>query len=251
MSDSGDVSDRTVPDGRTRAGSSDSSAQFSADLRSKLSAFSVRASATRSGWSRSHVAEILSGKRLPSTQQLSDLLGVVDTSGEELAHWHERLARLTPSAKRQLSAGDPDQPNGGQAAPAKKWPKRLGYLAVGLILLAAGFASGFAVGRSTVREPVVTAGSAATIAHTEGLGVTTYRGPDRASGMVSAISEGSSVQIICQVGNGEPISDKVDGQVLTWPVWDRLGDGTWVPDIYTSTPKDYRPGPQRTVLRTC
>ena len=56
-------------------------------------------------------------------------------------------------------------------------------------------------------------------------------------------AEGELVDIVCQVRNGQPLSEPAPdlGQPNNWPVWNKLKDGFFIPDLYTDLPKD--PGP--------
>lgn len=47
--------------------------------------------------------------------------------------------------------------------------------------------------------------------------------------------EGDTIEVVCQIRDGEPVSDPGDGRPnYAVSAWDRLANGSWVPDIYTS-----------------
>jgi transcriptional regulator with XRE-family HTH domain len=241
--------------------------RFAGELEGRLSGLSGRQLAERSGWGRSTIGDIKSGKRLPSEEQLRDLLQAVGAEEVELGEWGERLKLLAPVPPRvRLEKVDASttQPH----PPAEGWNRRLLVGALVLSLVAVGFAAGYAVGVTRPNDDPNSDGSdsltpsgnsavtgdgttPAVIANTEGLGVTTYREPRRDRGKRGALAEGAPIKIVCQVGDGEIITDKVNGERLAWPVWDKLDDGSWVPDIYTSLSKLYTPSAGRTSLMTC
>ena len=111
--------------------------------------------------------------------------------------------------------------------------------------------AGFALGRATSTPVGAIAPTPAVVANTTNLGVMTYTGPSRGERAPGTLPEGTRILVVCQVGDGEPLTDRVGGRVLTWPVWDKLDDGRWVPDIYTNLSKDYRPTRTATALLTC
>jgi hypothetical protein len=75
-----------------------------------------------------------------------------------------------------------------------------------------------------------------------GTGVATYRGPSTVSRYDDGFLDGDVVRVVCQDRDGEPHTDPdpVPGRPGRWPVWDRLLDGRWLPDLWTDLPK--KPG---------
>lgn len=84
----------------------------------------------------------------------------------------------------------------------------------------------------------------ARVIHTDGVGVSKFEQPTNKSGKMYGPGEGELVDIVCQVRNGQPLSEQTPapGQPNNWPVWNKLKDGFFIPDLYTDLPKD--PGPK-------
>ncbi len=70
-------------------------------------------------------------------------------------------------------------------------------------------------------------------------GVYTYPQPGRGSHYPDGFLEGMVVGVVCQERHGEPVTDKdpAPGQPASWAVWDRLVNGRWIPDMWTTLPK--------------
>lgn len=79
--------------------------------------------------------------------------------------------------------------------------------------------------------------------NTGGPGVFKFEQPTNRSGKRYGPGEGELVEVQCQVRDGQPLSDPAPapGQPNDWPVWNKLNDGFFIPDLYTDLPKD--PGP--------
>ncbi|MFK3979935.1 hypothetical protein ACI2K4_06070 [Micromonospora sp. NPDC050397] len=58
---------------------------------------------------------------------------------------------------------------------------------------------------------------------------------------VGAYEEGRAIQVACQERAGRPITDP--NRDLTSPVWNRLVEGVWIPDLYTDLPTSEGPTP--------
>jgi hypothetical protein len=55
--------------------------------------------------------------------------------------------------------------------------------------------------------------------------------------------EGDTIEVVCQIRDGESISMPGDGRPLyAVSVWDKLPNGSWVPDIFTSL--EHKRGPK-------
>lgn len=240
-------------------------AEFAAQLVARTSAKSTRMLADRSGWSRSTISELRGGRRLPTAQQLADLLGAVGADSDEIARWEQARQRCqsVPTAADPTDAEEGGTlPTGPQAeepylppaasAPEEGPARRPHRLLVWTAAVAVAAVAGFALGRATApTTPGAIAPTPAVVANTTNLGVMTYTGPNRSERAPGTLPEGTRILVVCQVGDGEPLTDRVNGQVLTWPVWDKLDDGRWVPDIYTNLGKNYQPTRTATALLTC
>lgn len=80
----------------------------------------------------------------------------------------------------------------------------------------------------------------ARIQNTGGVGVFAYSGPSTRTARTRGPQEGDLVAVICQERGGEPQTDTNDPQVdqpAGWPVWDKMSDGRWIPDLWTDLPK--------------
>ena len=84
---------------------------------------------------------------------------------------------------------------------------------------------------ATVKAKIINSGPA---------GVFKYEAPSLSSTHVIGPVENVSVPVVCQVRNGEPVSDDdpVAGQPNNWPVWDKTDDGYYIADVWTDLPKD-------------
>ncbi|GAA0561223.1 helix-turn-helix protein [Saccharopolyspora erythraea NRRL 2338] len=72
--------------------------------------------------------------------------------------------------------------------------------------------------------------------HQQHLGVFRFRTPDVPGDTDKATyHEGTAVSIVCQARHRRVVSDPTTGQ--SSPVWNRLSDGYWIPDLYTDLPK--------------
>lgn len=100
-------------------------------------------------------------------------------------------------------------------------------------------------------EPSVR-GVQTTVINTGGVGVWKWDQPTNTSGRHYGPGEGEVVEVLCQRRDGQMISetDVSPGQPAQWPVWNRLKDGKWIPDLYTDLPKEPGPVPPEG-LTTC
>jgi len=92
----------------------------------------------------------------------------------------------------------------------------------------------------------------ARIVNTGGVGVFYYSEPNIKSPRSRGPIEGDVVAVICQERNGEPLTDKnaTPDQPSNWPVWNKVPDGRWFPDLWSDLPKSPGSTPPRG-LPTC
>ncbi|MEO3743471.1 hypothetical protein [Plantactinospora sp. B5E13] len=92
----------------------------------------------------------------------------------------------------------------------------------------------------------------ATVVNTGGDGVYTYAGPNTRSRYRDGYLDNDLVRVVCQERNGQLVADvdPAPGQPARWPVWNRLEDGRWIPDLWTNLPKEPGPDPPHG-LPTC
>lgn len=71
-------------------------------------------------------------------------------------------------------------------------------------------------------------------------GVWLYREPSTQSARRVGPFDGDAVDVVCQRREGEIVSEPnpAPGQPDQSPVWNRLSNGLWVPDLWTSLPKE-------------
>jgi len=99
-------------------------------------------------------------------------------------------------------------------------------------------------GAEPVPQPSFSAASAAATVFTRIVnagadGVYTYPQPQRGSHYPDGYLDGTVVGVVCQERQGQAVEDHdpAPGQPASWPVWDRLTTGRWIPDMWTSLPK--------------
>jgi hypothetical protein len=71
---------------------------------------------------------------------------------------------------------------------------------------------------------------------TKFIGVARYPSPASNAGRDDGPGEGASIRVICQVGNGRLVTETEHyrDRPMSSTVWDRLSDGTYISDLYTS-----------------
>jgi DNA-binding SARP family transcriptional activator len=155
--------------------------------------------------------------------------------------------------------------SGAPAATAavRHGPPRAPLLATGALLLVAGSSFGLLRARTATPPPAAAPspclhatpapeprrlapgqGVLASIAHScggdAGPGLYSHSGPspDRAT-RVLLYDEGAPVQVVCQNRHGKQVIDSKPPPDHQAPstVWDRLPDGSWITDVYTTLPK--------------
>ena len=247
-----------------RPATDDTIARFAQDLKERLLAGpyrSVTAFADNyalTGVSRSTTYAAISGTRLPSDSTVDKLLStVVGADRSEIQTWLTRRCALDTTADAEV----PGSP--ASAAPHRVLRLReVVVIAVGLAVLAAGAGVGITL---SVTHPPASASPppapasatttphicspapdlrahqvAAHVANTQGEGTYTRIAPQTPC-HTGFLADGDTVTVVCQDLSGPVINDVYDGFVRGWPVWDKLGSGAYVSDLYVDLPKGPQP----------
>jgi predicted DNA-binding transcriptional regulator AlpA len=227
----------------------DSVSAFARDLKDRLLAGryrTVKAFAgdyALTGMSRSTVYAAIGGTRLPTAATTTKLLATVAGADEaEIQPWLDRRAALD---------GPPTD-----SAPT---PRRLVRLrdaviaGVGLVAVTNGLTIVLSMAWANHPGPAPAANPpcrpsadlrpyqvVAHVANTDGQGTYTRIAPQE-SCHTGFLPEGDSVTVVCQQLRGGTITDLYAGQVRDWPVWDKLGSGAYVSDLYLDLPKGAEP----------
>lgn len=237
------------------------SGSFTAALKSATDGYSVRELARRSGWARSTVHDWLKGTRVPGHPQLDDLLDAVQATDDVRRHVHglresaDRTSGEVSGAGEPVSGDRPDAPEhpvvgngpgastGASTTPAepvrRTGPRLLIGVALGLLM---AFVAGLGVGRLLFGTPADATGNElprAQIANTLGKGVVTHSEPSPEGADMASYFDGDEVGVVCLNPSGAEMTD--DTMRMTRTVWALLDDGSWVPDMYLNTPKDWQP----------
>ncbi len=245
---------------------------FAAALKGATNGRSVRSLAEQTGWGRTTVHEWLTGVRLPSEQQVEDLLGAVG-SPPLVVREVQRLRRdaadpvSVGKTGRQdapgLSGETPDTgadapPHGETAAvaaagaddgatsasttagtKARRVSRPVLVGVVGLVVLTS-FAGGFVAGRAgNISTSSPSALPQARVEGTLGKGLISHRGPDGATERVGSLYEGQVVGVACISPTGSHIED--DTMHESRDDWALLGDGTWVSVLYLDIHRRWTP----------
>jgi predicted DNA-binding transcriptional regulator AlpA len=249
-----------------RATSGDSVAGFGQDFKERLLAGpyrSVTAFADNyglTGVSRSTTYAAISGTRLPSEGTVDKLLAtVVGADRAEIQIWLTRRSALETGLDAAPDSGRPE------ARTVRRLRLRdVAVLAIGLAVVAAGASAAIAVSMTlsmthhqSAANPAPTSVAAparscsptpdlrthqvaAHVANTQGEG-TYARITPQTPCHTGFLSDGEPITVVCQDLHGPVITDVYDGSVRNWPVWDKLGSGAYVSDLYVDLPK--RPSP--------
>lgn len=119
------------------------SGDFITELEARLSGVSARQLAKTSGWGRTTVSDIVKGRRLPTQEQLEDLLMAAGVDEKERKRWASRLAELTDPMQRRGAALSPSSP-----PRTKAWHWR-GVVGVGGLLVCFGVVARLVLPTST------------------------------------------------------------------------------------------------------
>jgi len=192
------------------------------------------------GVSRSTAYSAIGGARLPTAATTSKLLStVLGADDDEITAWLARRAAL-------------EQPSGaaGTGQPVRMVRLRNAALAV---VLAAAASAAFAVTLWRVAHPAAVAPRVCTpradlrphqvtahVANTQGQGTYARLTPteDCHTGF---LPETDDITVACQDLRGPVITDVYRGVIRHWPVWDKLGSGAYISDLYTDLPKSTQP----------
>jgi hypothetical protein len=174
----------------------------------------------------------------PTEQQLTDLLVAAGTEAAEISQWQQhRQLCIEPPRQPPAPAMTPQPPSEPEQTDAREPSRRrravLAAAAPPFCWWSASSSDDRPLRRRASAQPPPRSG-----------GVRDHRESrrhdlHRPSPCPGSDPGGTRIQIACQVGDGEPITHRVDAKILTWPVWDQLDDGRWIPHIYTSTSKTY------------
>lgn len=246
-----------------RPATDDTVARFSQDFKARLLAGpyrSVTAFADNyalTGVSRSTTYAAISGSRLPSDGTVDKLLTtVVGADKTEVQTWLARRSALDTSC-------DPDQPDASATGRRSVRLRDVIVIAVALVVIAAGASAAITLSMTprtaTASPPAPTARTtttpartcspnpdlrphqvAAHVANTQGEG-TYARITPQTPCHTGFLSDGEPVTVVCQDLHGPVITDLYDGTVRGWPVWDKLGSGAYVSDLYVDLPKTTSP----------
>lgn len=247
--------------GPQRPKTDDTVARFSQDFKERLLAGpyrSVTAFADNynlTGVSRSTTYAAISGSRLPSEGTVDKLLStVVGADKVEIQTWLTRRSALDTGLDAVAEPG---------AARRSRRAVRLrdvAVITVGLAVVAAGVSA--AITASMLRRPTLPSAAptsttapprscsptpdlrthqvAAHVANTQGEGTYARITPDTPC-HTGFLADNTAITVVCQDLHGPVITDVYDGSVRDWPVWDKLGSGAYVSDLYVDLPKGTQP----------
>jgi transcriptional regulator with XRE-family HTH domain len=147
-----------------------------------------------------------------------------------------------PADSEDASAGVPVDvsPDVPAAVPAVEAPRRrpvkvlLGVVAVAAVAGTVAIAALWSEEEPRVWQATIVGTWSAQ--YQQNLGVFRFRTPDIPGDTDKATyHEGTAVSIVCQSRDRRQVSDPTSGK--SSPVWNRLSDGYWIPDLYTDLPK--------------
>jgi predicted DNA-binding transcriptional regulator AlpA len=228
----------------------DSVSAFARDLKDRLLAGryrTVKAFAgdyALTGMSRSTVYAAIGGTRLPTAATTTKLLSTVAGADEaESQQWLVRRAAL-----------DGPPTDGSTPTPRRLVRLRDAVIAgVGLVAVTNGLTIVLSMAWANHPSPAPAAHPPCTpsadlrpyqvvahVANTAGQGTYTRIAPQE-SCHTGFLPEADSVTVVCQELHGATITDVYAGHVRKWPVWDKLGSGAYVSDLYLDLPKGTEP----------
>ena len=143
-------------------GARDSPERFCADFRDALRArdVSFRRAEELSGWGKSTIATATRGPGLPNADLVTDVLGAVGLTGDEVAGWRSRHERLrepdAPPVAPAAPAAPPSPPPAPPAPPARATRRRVEIAAFAVLAaLVAGLATALVVVLAVAPDPPV------------------------------------------------------------------------------------------------
>jgi predicted DNA-binding transcriptional regulator AlpA len=235
--------EETVPQG-------DSVSAFALDLKERLLAGrynTVKAFAgdyALTGMSRSTVYSALGGTRLPTAVTITKLLSTVAGADDaEIRPWIDRRSAL-----------DHREPDPGPAPRRSVRPRNAvatmvgvavtSVLSVGITLACTGHPESEQLSTAAqLCSPLADPGPhqvTAHVANTEGEGIYARIAPHEGC-HTGFLAEAQSVTVVCQDLHGPTVIDVHAGTARAWPVWDKLGSGAYVSDVYLDLPKATQP----------
>ena len=244
--------------------SEDSVSAFARDLKDRLLAGryrTVKAFAgdhTLTGLSRSTVYSAIGGARLPTAATTAKLLSAVTAAEEaEIQLWLDRRSVLDipPGDRRSQDPASTSKPRRTVSV------YHAVVAAVGLVVLTNGLTVAMTLAwarhqNSVPASPIAHAATnqpcspvadlrpyqvVAHVANTQGQGAYARLTPQDHC-HTGFLPEADAVTVVCQDLNGPTITDLYAGKSRDWPVWDKLGSGAYIPDLYLDLPKGPRPG---------
>ncbi|HEX9338053.1 MAG TPA: hypothetical protein VF892_19305 [Pseudonocardiaceae bacterium] len=232
--------------------SEDSVSAFARDLKDRLlvgryrtvKAFAGDHSLT--GLSRSTVYSAIGGARLPTAATTAKLLSTVACADEtEIQRWLDRRSALDNPPS--------EAPDPGPTRTARRSVRLRDAVvaAVGLVAVTNGLTIVITLTWASHPSPASAQPCSpqadlrphqvvAHVANTEGQGTFARITPaDRCH--TGFLPEADTVSVVCQDLVGPTITDIYAGKVRDWPVWDKLGSGAYVSDLYLDLPKGAQP----------
>ncbi len=150
-------------------------------------------------------------------------------------------APADPPAAPEPAAPDPAAAPVSPESRPRRWRRRTVVLLVAVGLLAVAGAVTVAVWPARPKAPKAPKVWYTTITNTWSETEKKYRGtlgytnPRTSTRTGKGYPEGATVAIVCQTRNGRPVTDPTTGTSSS--VWDKLDDGGWISDLYTTLPK--------------
>lgn len=219
---------------------------------SDASGLSLRQLAEHVPWSHSTLARYLSGERVVDEAWLlaEKLIELVDQRGNTVPGQSDDLRLLYSQArqayreqqrsqreKQNQAAESPDEPDDEPAeTPRRRRPVQilLGVVAVAAVVGTVAILDPWPEEEPKVWQSTIVGTWSAQ--YQQNLGVFRFRTPDIPGDTDKATyHEGTAVSIVCQARHRRQVSDPTSGKAS--PVWNRLTDGYWIPDLYTDLPK--------------
>ncbi|MGC9670594.1 helix-turn-helix domain-containing protein [Planosporangium sp. 12N6] len=215
----------------------DARAAFCADLKDRISSggFSQRQLAKKAGYARSTLNDTITGRAFPRWELVEDVLQAVGTTGDEMRLWKVRWDKVSKGLV-------PIEPDRGEHPPIAARSRVRAVLAGGIGGAFIGALVTYALVPARAPREVPVGGATVRIVNTDEngtpIGLHSYTGPTNESSKRQFYGEGDHVVAVCQRREGQLVRDApYKDRPTAWPVWDRLDNGEWIPDMYTDLPK--------------